>query len=107
MKLRLLGEMLDDGGSRTLSSDRVRIETTLRDEGWAVQPGSPHRDEAGLWTCTLVLADGDSDMIHAVTGQGLTAEAARDKATELANRWRGLKAAERSRGKGGGGRWIR
>ncbi len=85
----------------------ARVGSTLRDEGWAVQPGSPHRDEAGLWTCTLVLADGDSDMIHAVTGQGLTAEAARDKATELANRWRGLKAAERSRGKGGGGRWIR
>ncbi len=73
-----------------------RTGPTLRDEGWIVQAGSPSRDGAGLWTCTLMLRDVTGELVHAVTGQGVDAESAQAKAIEMANRWRRMQAETRS-----------
>ena len=50
----------------------------------------------GFWFITITMPGEDDTITHAVTGQGETADAARMKAVEVANVWRGRKAAERN-----------
>lgn len=76
----------------------LRLDELL-DRGWYTN-GSVQR--GGIWFMTLVLPAPNDTIIHAVTGEGETAEAAQSKATELANVWRERKAAEQSQGHDGG-----
>jgi hypothetical protein len=53
-----------------------------------VQTSHGFHRHGGVHVCTLVLPNQHGGVIHAVTGQGETAEAAQANAVELANRWR-------------------
>ncbi len=72
----------------------------LLGRGRQVQASSPVQRSGGIYVCTLVLPNQHDGVIHAVTGQGMTADAARDKAVEIANVWRRLQAEARSREEG-------
>ena len=72
----------------------------LGGRGWRVQDGSPVRRQNGTWDCILVLLDGAGILVHAATGQGQTGDEAREKAVEIANRWRRVQAEKRSREEG-------
>jgi len=73
----------------------------LLGRGWQVQASSSGQRSGGIYVCTLVLPNQHGGVVHAVTGQGMTVDAARDKAVEIANGWRRMQAEKRSREKGG------
>lgn len=86
-----------------MTTPRFRDLTFLEllGRGWRVSGPIPADDGTydGTWFVTLALPEPNDTLIHAVTGQGVTADAARDKAVEIANAWRRMQAEQR-RGKG-------
>ena len=56
--------------------------------GWQAQASSSVQHSGGIYACTLVLPNQHGGIVHAVTGQGRTRDEAREKAVEVANRWR-------------------
>jgi len=80
-----------------MTTPRFRDLTFVELLGRSWRVSDPMMADDGNWFVSLGLFDAESTMVHAVTGHGATADAARAKAVEMANRWRVMQAEERSR----------
>ena len=72
----------------TTPPDRDLTLDELIVRGWEAEITSAVQRHREDYLCTLVLPNQHGGVIHAVTGQSETAEAAQVKAVELANQWR-------------------